>query len=111
MKIRREVFEVCFGTPESMAKDHYEISFELGPDMEDDEGNEAIWFCGVFKGDSNGPWKKGTIEGSGYGMTGQEAYKKAMESLEIVTGYEQEKELPVKSRFSVFLADWKAKHR
>lgn len=73
-----------FPTIDELIDQGYDITFEAGEHTEDDEGNEARWYCDLYYGDSNSPWKPGTRQGIGYGMTQEEAYKKAVLSMEEV---------------------------
>ena len=101
LKIFREPYIDEFVTDdiESYIAEGYDITLEGSYDC--DTGKEN-WYCELYCGDSNSPWKTGTISGFGYGKTLEEALKYASDSLEIVTGYERVEEAnqPKKSRFS-----------
>lgn len=84
-QIRRKQYKIPnYPEYKEMARRGYQITLECDNDIEDDDGNEALWYCSMYLGDSNGPHKVGTISGCGYGMSQLEAYERAIDSLEIV---------------------------
>lgn len=70
-----------YKTLEELVDEGFDIAFELGPCIEDDNGNPAKWFCSLYCGDSNAPWKIGTKQGQGYGQTQEEALKTAQDNI------------------------------
>lgn len=63
----------------------FDVTFEAHRHMEDDEEppNKAKWYCNLFYGDSNGPWKQGTKLGVGYGMTQMQAFDQAISKMTV----------------------------
>lgn len=89
-------------SPEQLIEEGFDITLESG----ELDPEEPTWYCSLYYGDSNAPWKTGTCMGEGEGQTIQEAVKTAIDSLEEVTGYHHKKVNP-RTSFAVFLADWK----
>lgn len=107
MKINREPIDIAKSlTLQDILELGYDITIEGGDDYEDGSEN---WHCSLYLGDSNSPWKTGTISGEGFGKTIKDSFQTALGNLETVIGYTKIKPLPVRSSFSVFLADWKAR--
>lgn len=103
MKIHRKPYK-CTKTIDELLELGYDITFEGSGYADEDK-----WYCLLYCGDSNSPWKEGTISGIGYGITLLRAFREARDNLEVVTHYTKDKKLPVRSRFSVFLADFKVR--
>lgn len=84
MKIKRtpKLFKK-FPTYDDLIDKGYDVDFS-GGECEDDEGNPARWYCSLYYGDSNAPWKLGTVTGVGFGMDQHEAYVNAIENAEEV---------------------------
>lgn len=63
----------------------FDITLEASKHTQDDDLHAAIWYCSLYYGDSNSPWKPGTLLGpAGFGMTQIEALRKALINLKEV---------------------------
>lgn len=73
------------GTLEDYIDLGFDVTIEADKNMEDDNDQPSRYMCILYYGDSNGPWKKGTIKGDrGFGMTLLEAFENARKNLKIV---------------------------
>lgn len=87
MKINRETYKSEKPRDaESYLKDGYMIDFEVSWDYE----NECQeWYCYMYRGDSNAPWKTGTVSGEGEGVNLVESFYDCIDNLQVVISWER----------------------
>ena len=74
-------------TIDDLLKKGFTITFEAKEPYDLDDPEDQKWYCDRFLGDSNAPWKPGTIQGIGRGSTQEIAYENAVVNLQKVVSY------------------------
>jgi hypothetical protein len=63
----------------------FEVSGEDGHFNKEDQ-EDRPYYCNIYYGDSNAPWKSGTLLGVGYGWSIDQAFDAAISNLKQLNG-------------------------
>ena len=78
----------------TMIRNGWDITFEGGPFVNDNDPDWQAWTCYLYYGDSNSPWKDGTVQSEGTGKTTQEAFEDAQARAVISRNFRERTDVP-----------------